>query len=128
MCEGEFLNKDWPPGEQAGRRRRGGNWASFSGMSYVMVATTWVDGEAESDVGLTARPTPCRERNSGSKEPRKFVGTKISGPGSRGGWGQLGQFQGHIVGGGGKNLGGRRGGVRRGVNGPGDHPLKRNTG
>ena len=67
MCEGEFLNKDWPPGEQAGRRRRGGNWASFSGMSYVMVVTTWVDGEAESDVyvGLTARATPCKERKTG---------------------------------------------------------------
>ena len=71
---------------------------------------------------------PLQREEFRLESARKFVGAKIGGPGSRGGWGQLGQFQGHVVGGGGKNLGGRRGGVRRGVNGPGDHPLKRNTG
>ena len=73
MCEGQFLNKDCPPGEQAGRRRRGANWASFSGMSYVMVVTTWVDGEAESDVGFNGPGDPLqREKNRLGKCEREF--------------------------------------------------------
>ena len=63
-------------------------------MSWVVVATTWVDGEAEPGAGLTARATPCRERNTGFERDRKFVGTKISGPGSRGGGANWASFRG----------------------------------
>ena len=70
----------------------------LSGMSWVVVVTTWVDGEAEPDAGLTARATTCRERNTqhmtGFERDRKFVGTKISGPGSRGGRANWASFRG----------------------------------
>ena len=48
-------------------------------------------------------------------------------PGEEGGWGQLGQFQRHMVGGGVNHLGGRRGGVGCGFGGPGDPCGERNT-
>ena len=49
------------------------------------MVTTWVGGEAESDVGSTARPTPCRERNSGSKVPASSQGQRLAAQGAGGG-------------------------------------------
>ena len=40
------------------RRVGGANWASFSGIWWVMVLTTWVGGGAGSDAGLAVQATP----------------------------------------------------------------------
>ena len=40
------------------RRVGGANWASFSGIWWVVVLTTWVGGGAGSDAGLAAQATP----------------------------------------------------------------------
>ena len=40
------------------RRVGGANWASFSGMWWVVVLTTWVGGGAGLDAGLAAQATP----------------------------------------------------------------------
>ena len=42
MCKRGSSTKISGPGS----RGSGGNWTSFSGMQQVVVATTWVDGEA----------------------------------------------------------------------------------
>ena len=36
----------------------GANWASFSGIWWVVVLTTWVGGGAGLDAGLAAEATP----------------------------------------------------------------------
>ena len=36
----------------------GANWASFSGIWWVVVSTTWVGGGAGPDAGLAAQETP----------------------------------------------------------------------
>jgi hypothetical protein len=40
------------------RRVGGANWASFSGIWWVVVLTTWVGGGAGLDAGLAAQATP----------------------------------------------------------------------
>ena len=40
------------------RRVGGANWASFSGIWWVVVLTTWVGGGAGPDAGLAAQETP----------------------------------------------------------------------
>ena len=79
-------------------------------------------------------PAPFPEAISVYSEPRQGRGERRQAffldvwPGEEGGWGQLGQFQRHLVGGGVNHLGGRWGGVGCGFSGPGDPCGERNTG
>ena len=72
--EPKVFSKDRRPGEQGG----GANWASFSGMWWVMVLTTWVGGVAESAAGLAAQATPVeRRKKSCYCSSRSFFGQKV---------------------------------------------------
>ena len=80
---------------------------------------------------LKRTPGPVDELRISEREEEHTQATSqsflLDRPGEEGGWGQLGQFQRHMVGGGVNHLGGRRGGAGCGFSGPGDPCGERNT-
>ena len=82
-------------------------------------------GQPPATASMRAAPSVAEARQGQRREVKVFFFRCW--PGEEGGWGQLGQFQRHVVGGGVNHLGGRRGGVVCGFSGRGDPCGERNT-
>ena len=61
-----FFSKEWRPGERVGT-----NWASFRGIWWVVVLSTWMGGASGSDAGLAGQATPG-ERNTAFEDSVVF--------------------------------------------------------